>query len=239
MRASALATIDVTAPRPAKPRTRPDLREKAVRYGTAVLSDAELVALVLGTGIPGASVARLANLLLEDSQGLAGLTCLEIAELAAKYGIGRAKASRVAAALELGKRAFRQDLEQERLVFSSGEDVVRWARPRLSALEHEEVWLLSLDGQNGLKAARRVAQGGLHGCALTPKDILRPALRAAATAIILLHNHPSGSPEPSPEDLAMTEQLAIASQVVGIELLDHLIVARQEYCSLAERGVIP
>src|SRR6185503_7379736 len=98
------------------------------------------------------------------------------------------------AALELGRRATLRALAEERVSVGSYDAVVDWARPRLATLDHEEVWFLALDGKNGLRAARCVARGGLHGCALTPRDILRPALREAASAIVLVHNHPSGDP---------------------------------------------
>lgn len=231
---------NLVGPTRSKPAFQPlDLRERALRYGIATLSDADLLALLLSTGSSGASVASIAQGLLAESGGLSGLTQLGTGGLAEHYGVGPAKAARLAAALELGKRAFREAVEEEHLVLTGVQDVARWARPRLSTLEHEEVWLLSLDGQNALKSARRVAQGGLHGCALTPKDVLRPALRAAASAIILLHNHPSGCAEPSAEDIEMTQQLSLASHTLGIALVDHVIVARRGACSLAELGVIP
>jgi DNA repair protein RadC len=119
-------------------------------------------------------------------------------------------------------------------VVGSFEAVERWARPRLVALDHEEVWLLGLDGRNGLRSSRRIAQGGAHGCALTPRDVLAPALREGASAIVLVHNHPSGDPTPSPEDLAMTEAVARACQVVGIPLLDHVVVARSGAASIGD-----
>jgi DNA repair protein RadC len=97
---------------------------------------------------------------------------------------------------------------------------------------------LSVDGQNGLKAARRVAQGGLHGCALTTRDVLGPALRDAASAILLVHNHPSGDPRASPEDMAMTRALSAACKVVGLPLLDHVIVARGGASSIFESGAL-
>ena len=223
----------------ARQRSRPDLRERSLRYGVAALSDQDLVALVLSTGQRGSSVRDIAHRLLVNAPGLSGIASMGTRALAREYGIGLAKAARLAAALELGQRVFREAVEESRLVFTSVEDVQRWARPRLGTLEHEEVWLLCLDAQNGLKAVRRVAQGGLHGCALTPRDVLRPAVRAAASAIILLHNHPSGSPDPSPEDIEMTRQLALASQMLGIPLVDHVVVARNRARSLAELGVIP
>jgi DNA repair protein RadC len=220
-------------------RAAPTLREKAARYGIETLSEPDLVALLLGTGVQGASASIVAQGLLEDVDGLVGLTRLDVSELSLHYGIGAAKAARIVAALELGQRVFRELVEQPRMVLASAEQVAEWARPRLSILEHEELWLLCLDARNGLKSARRIAQGGLHGCSMTPKDLLRPALRAAASAIIVLHNHPSGSPEPSPEDIEMTHHLALAGNVMGIPLLDHVIVTRHRCCSLAELGVIP
>lgn len=223
----------------AQTRMHPNLRERSLRYGVGTLSDEDLVALVLSTGQSGSSVKEIAHRLLANAPGLAGIASMGMASLAGEYGIGPAKAARLAAALELGQRVFREAVEEPRLVLASVEDVQRWARPRLGALEHEEVWLLCLDAQNGLKAARRVAQGGLHGCALTPRDVLRPAVRAAASAIILLHNHPSGSPDPSLEDIEMTRQLALASQMLGMPLVDHVVIARNRASSLAELGVIP
>lgn len=217
----------------------PNLRERSLRYGVGTLSDTDLLALVLGTGSHGSSVIEVAHRLLGEAETLAGIGRLGPGCLSERYGIGPTKAARLVAALELGQRAFQQSVERTRLSLLGADDVARWARPRLATLEHEEVWLLCLDGQNGLKAARRVAQGGLHGCALTPKDVLRPAVRAAASAIILLHNHPSGCPEPSPDDVEMTRGLARASQMLGIPLVDHVIVARNAMSSLAELGVIP
>ena len=223
----------------AQKRSPPNLRERSLRYGVAALSDQDLVALVLSTGQSGSSVRDIAHRLLASAPGLTGIARMGAANLAGEYGIGPAKAARLAAALELGPRVFKEAIEEPRLILTSVDDVLRWARPRLGTLEHEEVWLLCLDGQNGLKAARRVAQGGLHGCALTPRDVLRPAVRAATSAIILLHNHPSGSPDPSPEDIEMTRQLALASQMLGITLVDHVVVARNRGRSLADLGIIP
>lgn len=114
------------------------------------------------------------------------------------------------------------------------DDVALWARRRLVHLEHEELWVLCLGARNQLQSAERVAQGGLHGCGVTPKDVLRPAVRNAATALVVVHNHPSGDPTPSEEDVAMTEQLSSAALVLGLPLLDHVVVAREGACSAVE-----
>ncbi|HEX6277800.1 MAG TPA: DNA repair protein RadC [Polyangiaceae bacterium] len=215
-----------------------DLRERALFGDVSRLSDTELVALVLGTGSAGENVTHLARELLDGTGGLEGLARTAPHGLAARRGLGPAKATRLAAAVELGRRATISSLAHRNPVLASFDEVVGWARPRLAGLDHEEVWLLSLDGRNGLKSARRVAQGGLHGCALTTRDVLGPALRDAASAILLVHNHPSGDPRASSEDVCMTRALAAACEVVGLPLLDHVIVARGGATSLFERGAL-
>ena len=215
-----------------------DLRERALVGSVDHLSNADLLALVLGTGSTGESVAELAKGLLEAAGGLEGLARLAPHGLATRRGLGPAKAARVAAALELGRRATLSGMAVRTTLLSSFDDVVSWARPRFASLDHEEVWLLGLDGRNALKAARRIAQGGQHGCALTTRDVLGPALRDAVSAIVLVHNHPSGDPSPSAEDVGMTRALARACHVVGVPLLDHVIVARGGASSLLELGAL-
>jgi len=217
-------------------RLKPNLRERALLHGFAALSDVDLLALLLGTGAEGESAPSVAARLLDAAGGLEGLARLGGHALSARRGIGPAKATRILAAIELGRRALAALLDEERDAIMSFDAVVAWARPRLATLEHEEVWLLTLDGRNGLLGATRIAQGGLHGCALTPRDVLRPALREGGSAIVLIHNHPSGDPTPSLEDIRMTEALAVACEVVGIELLDHVVVARGGASSLRERA---
>jgi DNA repair protein RadC len=217
---------------------KPNLRERALLHGFGVLSDVDLLALLLGTGAEGESATSIAARLLDAAGGLEGLARMGGVALSSRRGIGPAKATRVLAALELGKRALAALLDEERDTVMSFDAVVAWARPRLATLEHEEVWLLTLDGRNGLLGATRIAQGGLHGCALTPRDVLRPAMREGGSAIVVIHNHPSGDPTPSSEDLRMTAALAVACEVVGIELLDHVVVARGGASSLREMGAV-
>ena len=216
----------------------PRLRERALVHGTERLSDADLIALVVGTGTEGESAVAIATRLLDGEGGVPAIARLGPNALAERRGIGPAKAVRILAALELGRRAWEHALGEHRDVVSSFDAVARWARPRLASLDHEEVWLLALDGRNGLRTALRIAQGGMHGCALTPRDILRPALRDGASAIVLVHNHPSGDPSPSQEDVRMTRAVAMACEVVGLELLDHVVVARGGATSLREVGCL-
>jgi DNA repair protein RadC len=212
---------------------RLDLRERALFGGAELLSSAELVAVLLGTGSEGEPATRLAAALLDSTGSLEALARLGPNALSSFRGVGPAKAARLAAAFELGRRALQKQLSVRKTSIGRFEAVVEWAQP-LVVLEHEEVWLLSLDGRNGLKSARRVAQGGLHGCALTPRDVLGPALRDAASAILLVHNHPSGDPEPSREDVSMTHAVAAACEIVGVPLLDHVVVARSGARSVAQ-----
>ncbi len=167
--------------------------------------------------------------------GLGGLAGADVPTLIAA-GLSRGAATRLVAAVELGRRSLLAVAEGE--ILASHEAVVRWARPRLAHLEHEEVWVLLLDGRHHLRTATRVAQGGLHACALTPADVLRPAIRGAASAVVLVHNHPSGDPSPSSEDVTMTRAVAAACEVVAVPLLDHVIVARDGAASLLDRGLL-
>jgi len=217
---------------------KPDLRERALCLGPEQLADVDLLAIVVGTGSEGNSARGIAVCLLDNVGSILGISRLGGRGLAECRGIGPAKAARILAALELGRRAGERALEEQRTVIDSFDAVVAWGRPRLATLEHEEVWMLSLDGRNGLRGAHRVGQGGLHGCALLPRDVLRPALRDGASAIVMLHNHPSGDPSPSVDDIHMTRALAAAANVVGVTLLDHVVVARSGAASLRDSGAL-
>jgi DNA repair protein RadC len=213
-------------------------RERAVAVGVEHLGDAELVAIVVGTGCPGVPVGVLAALLLEEHGGVAGIARAGIGELGKRAGVGTAKAARLVAAIELGRRAaFAASLDVDTRMPDRAA-VERWARPRLATLDHEELWLLALDGQHGLRAARRVASGGIHGLHVGARDALRIALREAASAFVLVHNHPSGDPTPSQEDIAFTRGLAEAATVVGTPLLDHVVIARRRSTSILELGLL-
>lgn len=209
-----------------------DLVERLLCQGASQLGDLELLALVLHERRMPVRLSDAASLL-DTVGGLSQL--LDTSAHALERALSERRiAARVAAALELGRRAVRERMSEHRATIQSSAAVERWARPRLATLDHEEVWLLALDGKNALKSAERVGQGGAHGCALTPRDILGPALRHAASAIVLVHNHPSGEPQPSSEDIAMTRAVAEASNVVGVPLLDHVVVARGGAASIFE-----
>jgi DNA repair protein RadC len=161
-----------------------------------------------------------------------------VGELVQRAGVGTAKGARVAAAIELGRRAAFAASQEPNVRMPDRRAVEEWARPRLATLDHEELWLLALDGHHGLRAARSVASGGIHGLHVAARDPLRIALREGASAFVLVHNHPSGDPCPSPEDVTFTRSLADAASLVGTPLLDHVVVARRRSCSMLELGVL-
>jgi DNA repair protein RadC len=202
------------------------------------LADSDLVALLLGTGGGGVRVDALAKMLLDGAAGVEGLSRLGPHALAAWPGVGAAKALRLAAAFELARRAHERRARPRAAVKSSAE-VAAYAAARLGALDHEQMWIFSLDGRNGLRSVRRVAEGGLHGCSVAARDILRAALTDAASAIVLVHNHPSGDPTPSIEDVSMTHAVEVAAAAVGVPLVDHVIVTGDgRHASLLDLGLM-
>jgi DNA repair protein RadC len=213
-------------------------RERATAFGVEQLGDAELVAILLGTGCPGLPVSLLATMLLEEHGGVRGLARAGIGELAERAGVGTAKAARLAAAVELGRRATFAASMAATIRMPDREAVEKWARTRVATLDHEELWILTLDGHHGLRGARRVASGGIHGLHVGPRDPLRFALREAASAFLLVHNHPSGDPTPSDEDIAFTRALTQAALVVGVPLLDHVVIARRRSASMLQLGLM-
>jgi DNA repair protein RadC len=215
-------------------------REQTLQGLGATLSDTELIAVVLGTGCEGQTVLATAAALLDFAGNLSALRRLSPHLLSMQRGVGPAKVARLLAAIELGRRFWVKDTPSVRMApLQSFESVVNWARSHLLTLDHEELWTLALDGRNRLLHARCTSRGGQHGCAVGARDILRVALRDGASGLVVVHNHPSGDPNPSAEDIAMTAALVTACEAVGLPLLDHVIVAEQGAVSLFELGVFP
>jgi DNA repair protein RadC len=222
-------------------RARLRLRERALEQGVESLGDDELVALLVERGTRGTEnepldlrVARL----LEEAGGLAGLCSRGIGSMVDELGLGLACGARLSAAIELGVRASRLAHDVERMPATSAVDVERWARRRLLGLGHEELWALLLDTRNRIVAERMLARGGLHACALTARDVLRPIVREASSAFVLVHNHPGGDPCPSREDVGFTRKVHEAASTLGVTLVDHVVVARDGYVSLLEAGLL-
>lgn len=214
----------------------PGARERLRALGIDRLSDAELVTLVLGTGTTREPVAVLAARVLEASRGLRGLSRLGPGALATCSGIGEGKAARLVAAIELGRRAAQHVEPPARIAASS--DVVAWAAPRIADAEVEHFLALALDARQRVVAVVTIGRGTLAACPVSPADAYRLLLREAAAAVVFVHNHPSGDPSPSPEDLTLTNRLIAGGNLLGIKVLDHVIVARSAHFSFLDAGLI-
>ncbi len=197
-----------------------DLREAEPDH----VSDVEALSVVLGGTVT--TLARAAKAL-EHVGSVAELARLGHGELAAL--VGKEGARRLSCALVLGRRAARPPVPVR---VDDASAVSLWARARLAYLEHEELWLLALDGQNRVRAARCLARGGAHAVSLRAKDVLSTALRENARGIVLVHNHPSGDPTPSDADARFTMEIAESAAIVGVPLLDHVVVAGERFASV-------
>jgi DNA repair protein RadC len=209
-------------------------REKAFAKGVAALDQAELLALVLGTGSARDSVLHTAERLLRR-RGLKGLRALTPAEWTREPGVGEALAARLAAAFELGRRASAFGEADERTKVTRPRDAWKLTR-ELSHAKKEHLVGLYLDAQNGLIQRETISVGSLNTTRTHPREILYPAIVHLSLGFILVHNHPSGSLDPSDEDVDFTRAVHRAGETVGIELYDHLIVAKAGFTSLRERG---
>lgn len=212
-------------------------RERARACGIDALSDADLIALLLGTGLPGRPVGRLAADVLEASGGLLGLA-REGALGADTVGLGEAKRARIDAAFALGRRVAALVALPRPPSLLDPAAVARWARAELGLHAHEELWAVVLDARHAPIGVRRLAQGSSLGCATSQRDVLRAVLRAGGSGFVLVHNHPSGDPTPSPEDTRTTLALARAGETIGVPLVDHVIVGNASHASLFELGLL-
>lgn len=210
-------------------------RERLVRHGPVALSNRELVAILLGTGARGVSALEVAEGLLDS--GLRGLAGRSLPDLTGERGLGRAKAARLLAALELGARLASEG-RPAAASFKTAEDAGRFLLPRYGARPVETFGLLALDVRHRLKREVVVSTGCLTSSLVHPREVFQEAVVARAAALVLFHNHPSGDPEPSAEDLALTRRLAAAGTLMGIEVLDHVILGAGRFVSLKDRGVL-
>lgn len=215
------------------PSDRP--RERLVGHGPEHLGEAELLALVLGSGGRAGSALEVAAALLSRFGGLTGLAWAAQPMLAGTPGIGPARAAAVAAALELGRRlAVAPPVTGRRFLCSA--DVFAVYHGRLRHRPEESFLALALDSRNRCRRELALAKGGGGACAVTPRDVFRGLLAEGAVAVIFLHNHPSGDPSPSAEDRELTQRLCSAGALLGVRVLDHLIIGDGRYASLADRG---
>jgi DNA repair protein RadC len=209
------------------------LIEKTRNCGIEQLDDEDVLAVVMSTGRDDARCRQIAAILLEEFGGLAGVWKVSHEGFPS---IGELRASRLSAAFEIGIRCLERRSRRE-TVRCSG-DIVALLGARLARSMHEQVWLIALDGRNGVIARRRVAEGGLHGCAVLAADVLRAAIAVGASSFVLVHNHPSGDATPSRQDMQLTERLSEAAACVGVPLVDHVIIAGDEHRSLLNLGLL-
>jgi len=229
---------DSASPVPHPVARTPRTQDRILELGADTIPDADILALILGTGGGGAPLASLSAGLLEEHGGVGGLLRAGVGRLAEHCGVGPAKAARLVAAIELGRRAVAAASREASPRLFNHVAVVAWAKPRLAILDHEELWVLALDGRHGLRAARRAASGGIHGLQIGVRDVLRTALREAASSFIMVHNHPSGDPTPSEEDIVFTRAVAAGGGAVGTPLVDHVIIARDRSSSMLDLGLV-
>ena len=211
-------------------------RERLERYGARSLQTAELLAILLRVGTPGENVVELSTRLLRYYGGLHGLLTAEMPELCAEHGLGQAKATTLKAALELGRR-FTVEAPQERPQITGPQDAVDLVQWEMGYLKQEQLRVLCLDTKNYVVAQEVVYQGTANSSVVRVAEVFKPAISRTCPAIVVVHNHPSGDPTPSPEDVRTTEQVRKAGELLDVELLDHIVVGQQKWVSLKERGL--
>ena len=210
-------------------------REKLDRCGACHLGDNELVAVVLGHGFHRTTALELANRVLEAVRGVHGLTRAPRDDLGRIKGIGRAKAAQVLAAIELGRRTLTR-APAERSQFVNARDIAAYLLPQFGSRPVEQFGVMLLDTKLRLLKTALVSVGTLDASLVHPREVFRAAAVAGAAAVVLFHNHPSGDPTPSRDDVGLTARLVAAGEVMGIDVVDHLVLADTKYCSFKETG---
>ncbi len=211
-------------------------REKLLSRGEGALSDAELLAVLIGQGTRGLNAVELANQLILEHKGLRNLRDLSIEELMQHKGIGVAKAVTIKAALELAKRSSLG--VPYRVTVRSPVDVTYLVMEEMRYFDREYFRVLYLDRKGTLLVMEDVSVGSLHSSFVHPREVFKTAVKRSAASIILVHNHPSGDPSPSKEDIQTSNRLIQAGSILGIEVLDHIIIGDGRYCSMKEKGLI-
>lgn len=210
-------------------------RERFIHHGPQSLSNHELIAILLRTGTKDESVLQLANRLLSHFEGLRQLKNATLEEITEIKGIGSAKAIQILAAVEIGRRIANSTFN-DRYVIRSPEDGAKYVMNDMRFLPQEHFVCLYLNTKNQVIHKQAVFIGSLHASIVHPREVYREALKRSAASIIAVHNHPSGDPTPSREDIEVTKRLAECGKIIGIDLLDHLIIGDNKFVSLKEKG---
>ncbi len=211
-------------------------RERLAALGPQALSSAELIAILLRVGVQGENAVQVGQRLLTRFNGLRGLHSAPFDELCDQRGMGEAKASQIKAAIELGRRLTLVSPE-ERPVINSPSDAAALVQYEMSALEQEHLRVLLLDRRNRVLAIDDLYRGSVSSAQVRVGEIFKSAIRKNASAVIVVHNHPSGDPTPSPDDVALTRAIVQAGKLMDIEVLDHLVIGSARFVSLKERGL--
>lgn len=211
-------------------------RERLLKFGAASLSDAQLLAIIIRSGEGGRSAVDLGRELIDRFGGLGGIEQAGISELCGVAGIGPAKAAEIKAAIELGRRFQRPSLSGAS--FCTSQDVAEYYKPRLQHAKQEEFRCALLDSKNRIIREEIVSRGSLTASIVHPRDSFKAAVRESAAAVIFIHNHPSGDIRPSQEDIVLTRRLVQAGEVLGIQVLDHIIVGDGGHFSFRDNGML-
>lgn len=210
-------------------------REKLDRVGVAGLGDNELIAIIIGSGCRSAGALAVANAVLEAASGLHGLARAARDDLRRVKGVGAARAAQIVAAVELGRRTLAR-VSAARVQLGSPREVAAYLLPQYGSRPVEQFGIVLLDTKHRVLRTSIVSIGTLDCSLVHPREVFREAAAGSAASIVLFHNHPSGDPTPSPDDVALTRRLVDAGGVMGIEVVDHVILADTRYCSFKETG---
>ena len=211
-------------------------RERLVSLGVLALTDAEILALLMRAGLPGENAVQGGERLLNTFGGLWGLHCAPFEELVSQHGIGVAKAASIKSGIDLGRRLV-LEAPRDRTTINSPSDAAALVQYEMSALEQEHLRVLLLDTRNHVIDIAEVYKGSVNSSQVRVGEVFKAAVRRNSPSIIVVHNHPSGDPTPSPDDVAVTRALVQAGKLLDVAVLDHLVIGQGRYVSLKERGL--
>ena len=211
-------------------------RERLAALGPQALSNAELIAILLRVGVPGENAVQVGQRLLQKFGGIGGLHRAPFNELCNQHGIAEAKAAQIKAAIELGRRLTLESPE-ERPAINSPADAAALVQYEMSALEQEHLRVLLLDRRNRVLEVVEIYRGSVNSSQVRVGEVFKEAIRKNASGVIIVHNHPSGDPTPSPDDVAVTRAIVQAGKLLDVEVLDHLVIGQGRWVSLKERGL--
>jgi len=212
-------------------------RERLLKLGSEALSSQEILALILGRGIKGESVIVTAQKLLTKFGNLRNLASASVEELTQIKGIGPAKAAQIKATFELGKRLEDSSSEGTKITVKSPEDAIKAAKSQLKGKKKEHFVVLCLDTRNHLINTHKISIGSLDCSIAHPREVFKEAISSCAASVIFMHNHPSGDPTPSEDDIKLTKRLVEAGEIIGIDVLDHIIICDRDHLSMKARNL--